>query len=135
MTTDEMIEVMKAFTEGKTIQCKEVNDNDYDAWYVCNPAWDWANFEYRVMPEPTYRPYKDIEEFKKDIEKRYNNDFNKIIQNKNIWIKYKKSGGIYMISGFLGATFGIIINGGCHGFDMLFANYTYLDGTPFGIKE
>lgn len=48
-STDEKIEVMKAYTEGKTIQCK---GNGRDAWFVCNPAWDWANYEYRVMPEP-----------------------------------------------------------------------------------
>lgn len=76
-----------------------------------------------------------MDEFKKDIEKRYNDDFNMVIQNKNICIKYNKTGGIYMISGFLDAKFGIIINGGCYGFDMLFERYTYLDGTPFGVQE
>lgn len=76
-----------------------------------------------------------MDEFKKDIEKRYNDDFNMVIQNKNICVKYNKTGGIYMISGFVDATFGIIINGGCHGFDMLFERYTYLDGTPFGVQE
>jgi len=42
------MEVMKAFIEGKTIQCKRVDCND---WYDCNPAWDWPTFEYRVKPE------------------------------------------------------------------------------------
>lgn len=48
MTTEEKMEVMKAFIEGKTIQCKRVDCND---WYDCNPAWDWPTFEYRVKPE------------------------------------------------------------------------------------
>lgn len=53
-----MIKVMKAFTEGKTVQCKIVNSND---WYDCNPAWDWISYEYRVKPEkrvPVYRRWK-----------------------------------------------------------------------------
>lgn len=53
-----MIEVMKAFTEGKTVQCKVVNGSN---WYDCNPAWDWTNYEYRVKPEkkvPVYRRWK-----------------------------------------------------------------------------
>lgn len=134
MTTEEKMEVMKAFIEGKTIQCNAVK-YDIRIWMDdSNPCWDWNNFEYRVKPESNYRPYKNLEEFKKDIEKRYNDDFNMIIQNKNIWLKYKKTGGIYMISGFMDATFGIIINGGCYGFDMLFERYTYLDGSPCGIE-
>lgn len=48
MTTEEKMEVMKDFIEGKTIQCKRVDDND--GWYDCNPVWDWNNFKYRVKP-------------------------------------------------------------------------------------
>lgn len=51
MTTEEKMEVMKAFIEGKPIQCKRVDYND--DWYDCNPAWDWPTFEYRVKPEAT----------------------------------------------------------------------------------
>lgn len=57
MTTEEMIEVMKAYTEGKKIQCKEVYGK---SWHICTPAWDWRNFDYRIKPESHYRPYKDM---------------------------------------------------------------------------
>lgn len=51
MTTEEMMEIMKAYIEGNRVQCKALK---YD---VCiwmddsNPCWDWNNFEYRVKPE------------------------------------------------------------------------------------
>lgn len=42
------IKVLKAYTEGKQIQCKAIID---ELWYDCNPIWDWNRFEYRVKPE------------------------------------------------------------------------------------
>ena len=48
MNTDEMIEVMQAYTQGEAI---EVSDKGADDWSeIKHPLWDWANFEYRVKP-------------------------------------------------------------------------------------
>lgn len=55
-TEEEKMKVMKAFIEGKTIQCKRVNYND---WYDCNPDWDWSTFEYRVKPEAPKKVLRD----------------------------------------------------------------------------
>lgn len=67
MTTEEKMEVMKAYIEGKTIQCKRVDYND--DWYDCNPAWDWPTFEYRVKPEATESSFS-IDDVIKTITKR-----------------------------------------------------------------
>lgn len=134
MTTEEKIEVMQAFTEGKTIQAKEVNGND---WYVCNAcdiAWDWPNYEYRVKPEPTYRPYKNLEEFKKDIVRKYGgSNFEQIIENKSIWLKSKCKEFIGQIVKL--TTDNVFVDGSDKSWLCVFNYYSYLDGTPFGIKE
>ena len=50
MTTEEMIEVMQAYTRGETI---EVSDKGADDWSeIKHPLWDWSGFEYRVKPKP-----------------------------------------------------------------------------------
>lgn len=50
MTTEEMIEVMQAYTKGEAI---EVSDKGADDWSeIKHPLWDWNSFEYRVKPMP-----------------------------------------------------------------------------------
>lgn len=53
MNTKEMIAVMQAYDEGKTIQ---VRFADYESdWGPCpKPIWNWNDFEYRIKPEPRY---------------------------------------------------------------------------------
>jgi len=51
MTTAEMIEVMQAYTEGKTIE-KKSKSLVGPCWVVSkNPTWDWLTIEYRIKPE------------------------------------------------------------------------------------
>ncbi len=53
MSIDEQIAVMKAFKEGKTIECKVKND-DNDPWTETkSPTWNFAVCEYRIKPEKT----------------------------------------------------------------------------------
>lgn len=48
MTTEKMIEVMKAYTEGKAVQCKLLK-YDFCIWMNdSNPCWDWKHYEYRI---------------------------------------------------------------------------------------
>jgi len=49
-TTQEMIEVMQAFCDGKQIQFLS---NRSGVWVQTeNPCWAWAVFDYRIKPEP-----------------------------------------------------------------------------------
>lgn len=62
-TIEEMLAVMTAYKEGKTI---EVGYKGSDWEEIDTPSWDWSTLDYRVKPEPkqpTYRPYKDAKEF------------------------------------------------------------------------
>lgn len=133
MTTEEKIAVMKAYTEGKQIQFYESIAN---IWVDINhePLWEWNNCEYRIKPESNYRPYKDLEEFKKDIVRKYGgSNFEQIIENRPIWLKSKSTEYIGQIVNLI--TFNIFIDGNYYTWKTVFNNYTYLDGTPFGIEE
>lgn len=64
---DYMVSVMQAHSEGKAIEWKSISASDA-CWEVdAKPYWDWLNFDYRVKPEPKYRPYKDDKEFLKGL--------------------------------------------------------------------
>ena len=47
-TTKEMIEVMKAFDEGKEIESRSYKTDWGDA---NSPCWNWYDFDYRIKPE------------------------------------------------------------------------------------
>lgn len=134
MTTEEMIEVMKAYTEGKHVEYRGTKN---DPWREAIPRWDWNNFEYRIKPEkeePKYRPYKDLEEFKKDIVRKYGGStFENIIETRNIWLKDKYTEYMGQIARLDNEH--ICVDCNYYAWRTLFDNYTYLDGTPFGVKE
>ena len=62
MTTEETrdaAKVMEAYANGKKIQYL----NDDNVWIdVPNPLFDWDNYVYRIKPEQKYRPFKSKEE-------------------------------------------------------------------------
>lgn len=65
MTTAEMKEVIEAFENGKTIEylSKALNEE----WTVTDkPCWDFYRNEYRVKPEPIYKPYDSVKEIGRD---------------------------------------------------------------------
>ena len=51
MTIDEIIAVLQAYKEGKKIEASNSGE-----WGYCKyPLWDFANWKYRIAPEPTKR--------------------------------------------------------------------------------
>ena len=53
MTVKEMIAVMQAFEEGKTIEYAAKSVTSADKWRPAStPVWDWSVRIYRVKPEP-----------------------------------------------------------------------------------
>ena len=122
----ELLPILQAFAEGKTIE------------YNCNGNWieyDNFNFQdktqnYRIKPEPKYRPFKDAEECWQEMQKHQ--PFG--------WIKDKEDGHYSMVT-TVDADAGegkkhIDISGDylCS-LDETMSCYTFADGTPFGIKE
>ncbi len=58
-TTQEMIEVMQAYVEGKEIECKLNHAiSEHDVWAGKLPLlWNWDRYDYRVKEE--MRPWLD----------------------------------------------------------------------------
>lgn len=53
--------IIQAFVEGKAIESRCIK-GDKSLWYDDeDPSFD-DDLEYRIKPEPTYRPFKDAEE-------------------------------------------------------------------------
>lgn len=126
-----LLPIMQAYSEGKTIQFLKP---DSDEWRdVLRNENNEINFEdlaryevcYRVKPEPKYRPFANAEECLEEMKKHV--PFS--------WVKDKYS--FYPIE-LIGTNFskGWIK---CYGIwftpEKMFKDATFLDGTPFGIRE
>lgn len=124
--TKELLPIMQAFAEGKTIQ------------YKFNEGWrDLDRLEalsdtskYRIKPELKYRPFKNQEECWNEMHKHPNFG----------WIKGNTTGEYKQIVRIYNYNTELIFNIGYNGSadyspEMMFSSYTFIDGTPFGIKE
>ena len=127
--TKELLPIMQAFADGKTIQY-ETRDGwiDLDALY---PHSDILS-KYRIKPEPKYRPFKTQEECWQEMLKHQ--PFG--------WVKSKKSGSFCCIGevswseafGEPTITFSTTESlSRCS--DSVYKDFTFADGTPFGIKK
>lgn len=133
MTLEEKISVMTAYSNGKTVQCKAkflIDDNWDDA---SNPEWNWDDFEYRIKPEATYRPYKDTDEMIADFDERFSLKCSKKYPISLIWVMGKGNKEKSLITGF-GEGY-VRIGGVAFALGDIFKRCTYLDGTPCGKEE
>lgn len=63
-STEEMIAVMQAYVDGKTIECKHlITGCGYIDLSNRRPDWDWNRYDYRVKKEQ-YRPFTPEEAVK-----------------------------------------------------------------------
>lgn len=135
MITEEKIEVMKSYTEGKTVQSKAVIG---DKWQDdSNPCWDWNHFEYRIKPELEYRPYEsNVELFNDYFVKKGKEEIEHIFGG--LWLKNKENGVEYLVNA-------LNVNGDVDSCDIMigdfwctferaFEKFVYLNDTPFGKK-
>lgn len=131
MTTQEKIEVMKAYEEGKKIQWSSKAN---PKWCDCDgePSWNWNWDEYRIKPESKYRPYKDTEEMIEDFKKRFNAKVPPYAMPM-IWVRNKTFKDCRLITVFRDKVVMIIVSG--EDMKELFKDYTYLDGSPCGKLE
>ena len=64
----ELMPIIQAFAEGKAIESRCIK-GDKSLWYDDeDPSFD-DDLEYRIKPEPTYRPFKDAEECWQEMKK------------------------------------------------------------------
>ena len=124
---EELSPFIKAFGEGKDIEMRSKNPHaQLNGWEKMD-EFIFGNFEYRIKPEPKYRPFRDAKECLQEMQKHQPIG----------WIKSKEATkDIYFtITGLTNVIHGVILNStGGWSFSGLFDYYTFADGTPFGVK-
>ena len=119
----ELSPLIKAFGEGKDIEMRSKNPHAQLNGWAKMDEFIFGNFEYRIKPEPKYRPFKDAEECWQEMQKHQ--PFG--------WVKWNDVRyNIYVVS----STSVCLINGNCENMDFAYAyqKLTFDDGTPFGVK-
>ena len=121
--TEYCIKVMQAYVEGKQIQYK-----DDEVWIdIKYPDWDWHNWEFRVKPEPNYRPFINVEECWQEMQKHQ--PFG--------WIKDKEDGHYSMVTtvdAAEGRKYISISGNNIWSLEDTMSEFTFADGAPFGIE-
>ena len=122
----ELSPFIKAFGEGKDIEMRSKNPHAQLNGWAKMDEFIFGNLEYRVKPEPKFRPFKDAEECWQEMQKHQ--PFG--------WIKCEEGcfNIVYVTDEYVGLA-------DSDGSSILLASKnsyqdnTFYDGTPFGIKE
>ena len=127
MTREEvkqLLPIIQAFAEGKAIESRCIK-GDKSLWYDDeDPSFD-NDLEYRLKPEPKYRPFKNAEECWTEMEKHKHFG----------WVKDKKDGHHALITAVDDDTCGMSLNGNAAwSLSGIMDLFTFADGLPFGVK-
>lgn len=108
----ELLPIIQAYAEGKVIQINQ----PIVGWKDNNePLFNGDTSSYRIKPEPKYRPFKDAEECWAEMLKHQ--PFG--------WVKRKENEHYSLITDVDDIRFDM---------NYVWINYTFADGTPFGVK-
>ena len=122
MKVSEQIAIMKAYEDGKTIEQKRFDRNEWESIvYVEDFPFDFVANEYRIATEPKYRPYESVDEAFNEAKKH------------GFWMKHKSSGRICFSTRFLEERNTIYINSQASVCGL--GDYIWLDdGSHCGVK-
>lgn len=117
--------LMQAMLEGKTIQYYAYGREWVDTEHICLEFDDNIR-NYRIKPEPKYRPFVNAEECWTEMQKHQ--PFG--------WIKRKNCNEYNLLTSVDGSVEceGVRIDSDGFGWDRANDEYTFADGTLFGIK-
>ena len=122
--------ILKAFAEGKVIETRTDPNvvgkglEDLNDWTEMKEIEYWNNIEYRIKPEVKFRPFANAEECWEEMMKHQ--PFG--------WVKLKDTeSGYYLLKGIASQVV-IGFNENPFSYKKVFEDYTFADGTPFGVK-
>lgn len=132
MTREEakvLLPIIQAFAEGKVIECRTKPSvvegigvpND---WAEMKEIEYWNNVEYRIKPEVKFRPFANAEECWEEMQKHQ--PFG--------WVKDNETQSFFVCKAFGNLLFSIGIEDKPYNYNEVLRDYTFADGTPFGIK-
>ena len=111
--------ILQAFADGKEIEC-----NEEDKWYkvleICN---EMNPQDYRIKPEPKYRPFKDAEECWQEMLKHqpFGYTYDRLNDIRDCITKVATTGVSYDSPTVMS-------------FAEIFGRFVFADGVPFGVK-
>ena len=122
---EELSPFIKAFGEGKDIEMRSKNPHaQLNSWAKMD-EFIFGNFEYRIKPEPKYRPFKNAEECWQEMLKHHPLGF----------VKDKQDGHYVLITCVNDDTCGMSLNGNATwSLSGIMDLFTFADGVPFGVK-
>lgn len=121
----ELLPVIQAFAEGKSIEVRNCAIDD--EWKETSCPSFGPPFDYRIKPEPKYRPFKDTDEC-----------WNEMLKHQPFgWVRKKETNSMFIVKAILNNRGYYDVHIGCnkYHFDEVFTRFTFIDGAPFGIKE
>ena len=117
----EMLPVLQAFAEGKTIESRCIK-GDKSLWYDDeDPSFD-NDLEYRIKPEINYRPFKNAEECWQEMQKHQ--PFG--------WVKSTLFKDLALVKRV--TTLYVEINRDIIDYKDALEKFTFADDTNFGVK-
>lgn len=117
----EMLPVLQSFADGKTIESRCIK-GDKSLWYDDeDPSFD-NDFEYRIKPEPRYRPFRDAKECWSEMQKHQ--PFG--------WVKSTLFKDFALIKRV--TTLYVEINRDIIDYKDAFEKFTFADDNNFGVK-
>lgn len=129
MTREKMkgwLPIFQAYAEGKPIEYKEKGKEEWRK--IRDDAdrfnFDFAHYEYRIKPEPKYRPFKDAQECWEEMQKHQ--PFG--------WVKEKEEVKYRNITAIMDDIY-VTAKGLAYSYSGALEFYTFTDGTPFGKLE
>lgn len=120
----ELLPIMQAYVDGKQIQWKHISGMWMD---TTEPLWN-NKTSYRVKPETKYRPFKNTDECWQEMLKHQ--PFG--------WLKHKDDNEFRCILKITDSRISMIDiceEVAFYDCNETFKQYTFADGTPFGVKE
>jgi hypothetical protein len=128
----EFYPILQAFAEGRVIECRtkpsfiEGSDVPND-WTEMKEIEFWKHTEYRIKPETKYRPFKDAKECWQEMQKHQPVGWVKQINDKGL--------EVFIHCGVIKRDWILTdVDEEPFPFDKIYNNYTFVDGTPFGVK-
>lgn len=118
--------ILQAIVDGKTIQHQTINREWYDTNVASLDHLVTYYTDYRIKPEPKYRPFKDAEECWQEMMKHQ--PFG-VVKDKYFTDYQTHRAFICLITG--GCDFGGYED---ETFEGCFKVLLFADGTPFGVK-
>ena len=117
----ELLPIIQAFAEGKAIESRCIK-GDTSLWYDDkDPSFD-NDFEYRIKPEPKFRPFKNAEECWSEMQKHQ--PFG--------WVKSTLFKDLDLVKRV--TTLYVEINRDIIDYKDALEKFTFADDTNFGVK-